>query len=54
MTDYALRYQDEDSCHHEVIVSAKDVPTAINNAFELHKDCKRVVRCYPKEMFDDQ
>ena len=27
--------------------------TAINNAFELYTDCKRVVRCYPKEMFDD-
>ena len=53
MTDYALRYQDEDSCYHEVIVPAKDVQTAINNAFELHADCKRVVRCYPKEMFDD-
>ena len=53
MTDYALRYEDEDGCDHETIVSAKDVQTAINNAFELNQDCKRVIRCYPKEMFED-
>jgi len=52
MIDYSIKYQDEDSCFHETIVLAKDVQTAINNVFELHPDCKRVIRCYPKEMFD--
>jgi len=51
--DYEVKYKDEDGCAHEAIVTAQDVRTAINNAFELHKDCVQVIRAYPKPMFED-
>ena len=53
MKDYILTYRDEDGLQIDTEVTAKDIPTAINNCFELHKDCKQVVRAYPKPMFSD-
>ena len=54
MTDYAVRYKDEDGCFHDVEITSTDIPKAINITFELHKDCVQVIRAYQKPMFDDE
>ena len=53
MKTYLLRYKDADSCQHDCEITAKDIPTAIDNCFELHSDCKQVIRAYLKPMFSD-
>ena len=53
MTDYQVRYKDEDGCHHDVEITSTDIPKAINITFELHKDCVQVIRAYQKPMFED-
>jgi len=51
--DYELKYKDKSGKEHDVIVTAPDVRTAINNAFELHTDCNQVIRATPAPMFND-
>jgi translation initiation factor 2 alpha subunit (eIF-2alpha) len=53
MTDYAVRYKDEDGCLHDVEITSTDIPKAINVTFELNKDCCQVIRVHQKPMFED-
>mgnify|MGYP001232731496 CR=1 FL=1 len=52
MKDYQVRYKDEDGCLHDCEITAADIPKAIDNCFELHSDCKQVIRAYLKPMFN--
>ena len=53
MKDYDVKYVDGGGNEHEFVVTSTDVRTAINNAFELRPDIRRIVRCTPAPMFTD-
>ena len=53
MIDYEVLYIDKGGDKQDFIVSSTDVRTAMNNVFELCPDCKRIVKCAPKPMFED-
>jgi len=53
MIDYEVTYIDNKGKQEEYIVTSTDVRTAMNNVFELCPDCKRIIRCAPKPMFED-
>ena len=53
MINYEVDYIDKRGNKRNFIVTSTDVRTAMNNAFELRTDCKRIVRCAPKPMFED-
>ena len=52
MTDFQVKYVDDRGDFQETVITSIDTRTAINNTFELCPDAKRIIRCYPKEMFD--
>ena len=54
MKDYDVKYVDGGGNEHEFVVTSTDVRTAINNAFELRPDIRRIIRCTPAPMFDDE
>ena len=51
--DYDVLYIDKEGDKQDFVVTASDTNTAIANTLELCPDCRRVVRCYPKPMFND-
>ena len=51
--EYEVKYVDEDGCYHDYEIVAPNVRVAINNTLELEPEAKRIVRCYPKPMFDN-
>ena len=53
MIDYEVLYIDKEGDKQDYVVSSTDVRTAMNNVFELCPDCKRIIRCAPKAMFED-
>ena len=53
MKDYDVVYIDKEGDNQDFEVTAIDVNTAIANTIELCPDCRRVIRCYPKSMFED-
>ena len=53
MIDYVVLYIDKGGDKQDFIVSSTDVRTAMNNVFELCPDCKRIIKCAPKPMFED-
>ena len=53
MTVFEVKYIDDAGDKQDYEVTATDVRTAINNALELCPDARRIVRCYPKPMFND-
>ncbi len=53
MIDYEVLYIDKGGDKQDFVVSSTDVRTAMNNVFELCPDCKRIVKCAPKPMFED-
>ena len=53
MKDYDVKYVDKGGDEHTFVVTSTDVRTAINNAFELRPEIKRVIRCTPTPMFTD-
>ena len=53
MIDYEVLYIDKEGDKQDYVITSTDVRTAMNNAFELRTDCKRIVRCAPKPMFED-
>ena len=53
MIDYAIRYVDDSGDYQEYEITSTDVRTAMNSAFELCPDIRRIVRCAPKEMFSE-
>ena len=53
MIDYEVLYIDKGGDKQDFIVSSTDVRTAMNNVFELCPDCKRIIKCAPKPMFDE-
>lgn len=52
MIDYEVLYIDNKGNRKDYTITSTDVRTAINNTFELCPDCKRIVSCKPKPMFD--
>ena len=52
MIDYEVLYIDNKGNRQDYTITSTDVRTAINNTFELCPDCKRIVSCKPKPMFD--
>ena len=53
MIDYEVLYIDKGGDKQDFTVSSTDVRTAMNNVFELCPDCKRIIKCAPKPMFED-
>lgn len=53
MIDYDVKYVCKGGDEHTFVVTSTDVRTAINNAFELRPEIKRVIRCTPAPMFTD-
>ena len=53
MKDYDVKYVDKSGNEHTFVVTSTDVRKAINNAFELRPEIKRIVRCTPAPMFTD-
>ena len=56
MIDYEVLYVDKEGDKQDYVVTSTDVRTAMNNVFEitlLCPDCKRIIRCAPKPMFDE-
>ena len=53
MIDYEVLYIDKGGDKQDFLVSSTDVRTAMNNVFELCPDCKRIIKCAPKPMFED-
>ena len=53
MKDYQVLYIDKRGDKQDFEVTSTDVRTAMSNVFELCPDCKRIVRCAPKPMFED-
>jgi len=53
MKDYDVVYIDKIGDKQDFVVTAIDVNTAIANTIELCPDCRRVIRCAPKSMFED-
>ena len=53
MIDYDVKYVCKGGDEHCFVVTSIDVRTAINNAFELRPEIKRVLRCTPAPMFTD-
>jgi len=53
MIDYEVLYIDKGGDKQDFVVSSTDVRTAMNNVFELCPDCKRIIKCAPKPMFND-
>ena len=53
MKDYEVTYIDSHGDKQDYVVTSTDVRTAMNNMFELVPQCKRIVRCAPKPMFED-
>jgi hypothetical protein len=54
MIDYDVKYVCKGGDTHEFVVTSTDVRTAINNAFELRPEIKRILRCTPAPMFTDE
>ena len=53
MIDYEVLYIDKGGDKQDFVVTSTDVRTAMNNVFELQPNCKRILRCAPKPMFED-
>ena len=53
MKDYQVKYIDNRGNKQDYEITSTDVRTAMSNVFELRPDCKRIVRCEPKPMFED-
>ena len=53
MIDYEVLYIDKGGAKQDFVVPSTDVRTAMNHVFELCPDCKRIIKCAPKPMFED-
>ena len=53
MKDYDVVYIDKEGDKQDFVVTAINTSTAIANTLELCPDCRRVIRCAPKPMFND-
>ena len=53
MIDYEVLYIDKGGDKQDFVVTSTDVRAAMNNVFELCPDCKRIIRCAPKPMFNE-
>ena len=53
MKDCDVVYIDKEGDKQDFVVTSIDTRTAINNTIELCPDCRRVIRCSPKPMFED-
>lgn len=53
MKDYLVTYIDNNGDRKTFDIMAPDSRVAINSTLELRKDCKRVIRCAIKPMFED-
>ena len=53
MIDYEVLYVDKGGDKQDFLVTSTDVRTAMSNVFELCPDCKRIIRCAPKPMFNE-
>lgn len=54
MIDYDVKYVSKNGDTHEFLVTSTDVRTAINNAFYLRPEIKRILRCTPAPMFTEE
>ena len=53
MIDYDVRYVDKEGDYQDYVITSTDVRKAMSNLFELCPDARRIIRCFPKPMFDD-
>ena len=53
MTDFVVKYVDKTGDFQLFETVAKDVRQAISAVIELSPDCRRVISCTPKPMFEE-
>ena len=53
MTDYIVKYVDKIGDFQEFNTAGNDPAHAISSAQELCPDCRRVISCTPKPMFEE-
>ena len=53
MKDFDVVYVDQEGNKQSFVVTSIDTNTAIASALDLRSDCRRVIRCAPKPMFED-
>jgi len=54
MKEYTVTYIDKNGNNQTFEILAPDTRVAIDSTLELRKDCKRVIRCAIKPMFEDE
>ena len=50
---YEVLYMNKQGYKQDFEVDAESIAKAIENTMYFCQDCKRVIRCTPKPMFDD-
>lgn len=54
MREYTVTYIDKNGDDQKFDILAPDSRVAIDSTLELRKDCKRVIACRIKPMFEDE
>ena len=54
MINYDVRYINSEGEHIDYEIISIDARTAMDNLFKLRPDARRIIRCVPKPMFEDQ
>ena len=52
MIDYDIKYVDDAGDYQDYKITSTDVRTAMNNAFELCPDIRRIISCKRTEMWN--
>ena len=53
MKDFDVVYVDQKGNKQSFVVTSIDTSTAIASALDLRSDCRRVIRCAPKQITTD-
>ena len=53
MKDFDVVYVDQEGNKQSFVVTSIDTNTAIASALDLRSDCRRVIRCAPKQITAD-
>lgn len=52
MIEYEVTYVDKEGDKQDFVLSADSTAKAIEHTFYFCPDCRRVIKCTPKPMFD--
>jgi hypothetical protein len=54
MKQYVAHYVDKRGDYQDIVVTGEDVRDAIANTLKLCPDCRRVIKCNPTPMWEDE